>query len=90
MQGNIVTDSVVVEHPYHVHFKDLVYFMVAPTLCYQVNALEMLLQHMNLEYGILSFIHNIYSHVYFIGFRISQLLRTSRFIKRLLIQFEQK
>nr|AHU86562.1 1,2-diacyl-sn-glycerol:acyl-CoA acyltransferase [Cuphea lanceolata] len=36
-KGETVADSVTVDHPYRVDYKDLVYFMVAPTLCYQLS-----------------------------------------------------
>ncbi|KAK4774450.1 hypothetical protein SAY86_009385 [Trapa natans] len=36
-EGNSASDSVVVELPYCVQFNALVYFMVAPTLCYQLS-----------------------------------------------------
>nr|AFX71924.1 putative diacylglycerol acyltransferase 1 [Punica granatum] len=36
-KGDAIADPIIVEHPYRVDFKDLIYFMVAPTLCYQLS-----------------------------------------------------
>lgn len=40
LQGEAVPNTVNMEYPYSVRFKSLAYFMVAPTLCYQVAVLS--------------------------------------------------
>lgn len=40
LQGEALPDTLNMDYPYNVSFKSLAYFLVAPTLCYQVAVLS--------------------------------------------------